>query len=325
LSVRACFGLLRRGSGAILALTWATCGYAGTTGRLIGRVTDPKHQPLEAVNVAIPVLRLGAFTDAQGHYSIANVPAGTYELRVSLLGYQPTKVQDVLINADQTATLDVTLAEAPIEVKEIVISAKRPVVDVNQTSSVSTVGRKEIEQLPVQQLSDLVALQAGVVSEGSELHIRGGRSDEIQYQVDGVSVNNLYDNQSILKLDRSLLEEVQVITGTFDAEYGQAMSGVVNAVLKRGGDKFQWNGEAMVGSWLAHQATERVQPPRINASDIRNFQLTASGPLPLAHTTFLVNGRYGDTEDWVRGERRFTPARLASVGANRLEAGVVIV
>ena len=52
-------------------------------------------------------------------------------------------------------------------------------------------------------------------------------------QVDGVTVNNAYDNKASLRLDRSLLEEVQVISGTFDAEYGQAMSGVVNAVLKK--------------------------------------------------------------------------------------------
>ena len=81
----------------------------------------------------------------------------------------------------------------------------------------------------------MVNLQAGVV----DGHFRGGRSGEVQYQVDGVSVNNAYDNTSSLRLDRSLLQEVQVISGTFDAEYGQAMSGVVNAVLKDGGAKLR--------------------------------------------------------------------------------------
>jgi len=302
-------GLLRIMAGAGVALAWAASSFAGTTGRITGRVTDPKHQPLEAVSVAIPALRLGAYTDAEGRFSIANVPAGTYELRVNLLGYSPTTVQNVLVTSDQTATLDVSLGEAPIAVKEVVITAKRPVVDVNQTSSVATVSRQEIEKLPVQQLNDLVALQAGVVSQGSELHVRGGRSDEVQYQVDGVSVNNLYDNQSMLKLDRSVLEEVQVITGTFDAEYGQAMSGVVNAVLRRGGDRFQWNGEAMLGAWAAPGATERLDVPQAFPGDVQNFQFTASGPLPVARTTYLANIRYGDIEDWVRGERRFTPAK----------------
>ncbi len=82
----------------------------------------------------------------------------------------------------------------------------------------------------MQDLDDVVNLQAGVV----DGHFRGGRTGEVQYQVDGVSVNNAFDNSSSLKLDRSLLQEVQVISGTFDAEYGQAMSGVVNAVLKQG-------------------------------------------------------------------------------------------
>ena len=302
-------GLLRIVAGAGVALAWAVSGFAGTTGRISGRVTDPKHQPLEAVSVAIPALKVGAFTDAQGHFDIANVPAGTYELKVNLMGYQATTVQNVLVTADQTATLDVTIGEAPIAVKEVVITAKRPVVDVNQTSNIATVSRQEIEKLPVQQLNDLVALQAGVVSQGSELHVRGGRSDEVQYQVDGVSVNNLYDNHSMLQLDRSVLEEVQVITGTFDAEYGQAMSGVVNAVLKRGGDRFQWNGEAMLGAWLAPWSSDRIEAPLAKPTDIKNFQFTASGPMPVAHTTYLANLRYGDQQDWVRGERRFTPAK----------------
>ena len=97
----------------------------------------------------------------------------------------------------------------------------------------------------MQDLQDVVNLQAGVV----EGHFRGGRLGEVQYQVDGVTVNNPYDNTSSLRLDRSLIEEVQVISGTFDAEYGQAMSGVVNAVLRSGGDHFQWNGEAFTGGF----------------------------------------------------------------------------
>src|SRR5690606_5818341 len=90
--------------------------------------------------------------------------------------------------------------------------------------------------------------QAGVV----DGHFRGGRAGEVQYQVDGVSVNNPYDNSSTLTLDRSVLQEVQVIQGTFDAEYGQAMSGVVNAVLRDGDDDFyEFSFEAYMGDYLS--------------------------------------------------------------------------
>ena len=109
-------------------------------------------------------------------------------------------------------------------------------------------------------------LQAGVV----EGHFRGGRLGEVQYQVDGVAVNNAFDNKSAFTIDRSILQEVQVISGTFDAEYGQAMSGVVNAVLRTGGEKFQWDGEAFAGGYyyrsdatgLAHYECVVIRPPQ---------------------------------------------------------------
>ena len=153
-------------------------------------------------------------------------------MKVQLLGYRATTVTGVVISADNTANVDVTLGEAPIPVQEVVVSAKRPVVDLHATSNMAAVSRDQIRSLPVQELQDVVNLQAGVVTQGGDLHFRGGRGGEVQFQVDGVSVNNAYDNKSSLRIDRSLLEEVQVISGTFDAEYGQAMSGVVNAVLR---------------------------------------------------------------------------------------------
>src|SRR6185436_19035304 len=125
-------------------------------------------------------------------------------------------------------------------------SAKRPVVDVNLTSSLASINREELAKLPVQELQEIVNLQAGVV----DGHFRGGRKGEVQYQVDGISVNNPYDNTSSVRLDRSVLEEVQVVSGTFDAEYGQAMSGVVNAVLRRGSEKFTWSAEAFGGDYF---------------------------------------------------------------------------
>jgi outer membrane receptor protein involved in Fe transport len=298
---------------------------AGTTGRLSGRVLDPAKQPLAGANVAIPAARTGAVTDNDGRYSIINIPAGTYEVRISLIGYQTVLTREVVVSADNTTVLDLTLKATPMQIEEVVVSAQRPVVDVNQTSQVTTVSRKEINALPVQELQDVVNLQAGVV----EGHFRGGRIGEVQYQVDGVTVNNPYDNKSSLKLDRSLLEEVQVVSGTFDAEYGQAMSGVVNAVLRSGGDKFQWDSEAFFGGYYysdgqaksfssvapepgldgqtERQLTRRLVPYEFHPADLQNYQLTLSGPVGLPQTNFLVTGRYYSSDDWVRGVRRFEP------------------
>jgi outer membrane receptor protein involved in Fe transport len=175
---------------------------------------------------------------------------------------------------------------------------------VNQTSAVSTVTRKEIESLPVQELQDVVNLQAGVV----DGHFRGGRLGEVQYQVDGVTVNNVFDNKALIRIDRSLLEEVQVISGTFDAEYGQAASGVVNAVLRRGGDHYEWHGETFLGGFVfPGREEERLTQDEIRPAQLRNFQVDGSGPTGLRNTTFLASIRRGYTDDFVFGERTFVP------------------
>jgi hypothetical protein len=154
----------------------------------------------------------------------------------------------------------------------------------------------------VQELDDLVNLQAGVV----EGHFRGGRLGEVQYQVDGISVNNAYDNRSPFTLDRSLLQECQVISGTFDAEYGQAMSGVVNAVLRQGTDKFQWSAEAYTGGF-AFSEDDRSTEDNFDPLGIWSVQATASGPLPIPNTVILGSLRRASADDYFIGVRRFTP------------------
>ena len=287
---------------ALLLLAFPCAAHAGTTGKLVGVVVDGRKEPLAGANVAIPEARLGAVTDLDGRYSVLNIPAGTYRVRFNLIGYRPVAVEDVVVTSDQTTRLDLTLVEAPLPMEEIVITATRPVVDVNLTSNIATLSRQQIENLPVQELQDVVNLQAGVV----DGHFRGGRTGEVQYQVDGVTVNNLFNNASSVRLDRSLLEEVQIVSGTFDAEYGQAMSGVVNAVLKRGTERFDWSGEAFSGGFVFGGDRRNVefdwQP-----SGIQNYQLTLTGPAPLPKTVFLLSGRRYLFDDYVRGIRVFRP------------------
>ena len=209
--------------------------------------------------MAIPAARLGALSDADGRFVIIGIPAGTYEVKVNLLGYGPVAVQDVRISADNTTAARRRAGRGPVADeggRDLGASAR------SWTSSSPArsprVSREDLKTLPVQELQDVVNLQAGVV----DGHFRGGRLGEVQYQVDGVSVNNSYDNTSSLRIDRSLIEEVQVISGTFDAEYGQAMSGVVNAVLRRGTDQFRWDAEMLTGGYV-YSADRRSVSPRL--------------------------------------------------------------
>lgn len=277
---------------------------AGTTGTVAGTVTDREGRPVAAATIEIVGLRMGAFADGGGSFTILNVPPGTYDVRASRLGFNPVTVQGVVVSADKTTRVDFQMGDTTLQAEEVVVVADRPPVDLKVTSSQTTLTTEEIENLPVQDLQDVVNLQAGVV----DGHFRGGRQGEVQYQVDGVSVNNAFDNSSSLKIDRSLLQEVQVISGTFDAEYGQAMSGVVNAVLKQGTQEYRAEAEAYMGGFLFPGREEaRMADDTPHLTGTQSYQVTLSGPVTGDETTFLASGRYNTFEDYIYAERRYNP------------------
>ncbi|MBI3194753.1 MAG: TonB-dependent receptor [Ignavibacteriae bacterium] len=277
--------------------------FAGTTGKLSGRVLDKNKNALPSANIIIVGTNLGAASDIEGYYSIINMPPGKYKVQFSIVGYRTYIVQDILITTNNTTKLDAELEESVVTTDAVVVTAQRPVVDVNLTSSIQSLTSKEIETLPVQDVQDVVNLQAGVV----DGHFRGGRIGEVQYQVNGVTVNNAYDNSSSLRLDRSLIQEVQVISGTFDAEYGQAMSGVVNAVLKSGSEQYSWNAEMYAGTYLFTGLDKRVIPYTFRPAELQNYQFSLSGPFLFDKTFFVVNARRYINYDYFYGERRFLP------------------
>ncbi|HLP15765.1 MAG TPA: TonB-dependent receptor, partial [Bacteroidota bacterium] len=278
---------------------------ADTRGKLTGVITDQSSAPIPGVNVVLSGTTTGTATDISGYYVIMNIPPATYEVRISAVGYQSKVIKGVRISSGQTTTLNETLSEEVVQGKEVVVVAERPIVDTRQTSAVSILNNEQIAVLPVQNLQDIVNLQAGVV----DGHFRGGRLGEVQYQVDGVSVNNPLTNESTVQLDRSVLQEVQVISGTFDAEYGQAMSGVVNAVLRSGrSDAYEWSVETYLGDNVSFGVNARFPHlERINPLAYQSYQATVSGPLPLPKTTFLLSARRYTSEGYLYGERRFNP------------------
>jgi outer membrane receptor protein involved in Fe transport len=276
---------------------------AATTGKISGRVIDATtKEALAGANVVIMNTRLGAATDLEGYYTILNIPPDRYDVQIRMVGYRTTVVRNVEVSVNKTTKVDVTLQDESVTADAVVVTAQRPIVDVNATSTTATVTDKDIKALPVQELQDIVNLQAGVV----DGHFRGGREGEVQYQVNGVSVNNVYNNTSTVRIDRSLIQEVQVITGTFDAEYGQAMSGVVNTVLKSGGENFEVNGEVYGGSFLYGNGGTRGLNYKFHPGT-ESFQLNINGPTGLPQTFFLVNARRFINNDYLWGKRLFNP------------------
>jgi outer membrane receptor protein involved in Fe transport len=267
-------------------------------------VVDDKQQPLPGATVALVGTPYGGFTDNDGVYNILNLPPGKYSVQISFVGYETLVVHDVVVSTDQSTQVDGEIKETAIAAGEIVVNAKRLPVDLDLTDTRSSLSSEEIEQLPVQDLEDVVNLQAGVVNG----HFRGGRLGEVQFLVDGASVNNPYDHASTLTLDRSVLKEVQVINGTFDAEYGQAMSGVVNAVLKDGTEDFEWSAEAFFGGFAFPGNESRVVDFEAHPGSSQNVQATASGPITSdERTRYLLSARYATQSDAFHATRRFVP------------------
>ena len=273
----------------------------GTTGKISGRVLDANEVPVVGARVSVHGTPDETTSDAEGRYDLLKIPAGTYDLSVSHLEYQVVLVQEVIVSADLTTDLDVTLPTAAADMEEVVVTATRPAVDLTRTSTIATLRYEEIQELPVQELQDIVNLQAGVV----DGHFRGGRQGEVQFQVDGISVNNSFDNESSVSLDRSVLQEVQVISGTFDAEYGQAMSGVVNAVLRSGSDRYEWSAETYGGAYVFPGHDERIAGDEIRPGATQSYQGTVSGPVGLPQTVFLLSGRRFTSDDYLYATRIF--------------------
>ncbi len=277
--------------------------FAQTSGKLKGRIVDPKGEPLIGANILVQGTSTGTTSDLDGYYNILDLRTGTYSVEYRYVGYQSKIVKNIKIIPDQTTEINVTLSEQAIQTQAVTVVAQKQLVEFNQTSSIVSVSKEDMQNLPVQSLNEIVNLQAGVV----DGHFRGGRIGEVQYQVDGVTVNNPYDNSSSLQLDKSILQEVQVISGTFDAKYGQAMSGVVNAVLRTGSENFQYSGEVYIGDYYTTDITRYPFDNTYRPAQIQNYQLTLSGPAVLNNTTFFISGRRYLNDGYLFGIRKFLP------------------
>ena len=199
--------------------------FSGTTGKLSGKVTSKETgDPLIGANVMIDGTLLGAATDLDGNYYILQVPPGTYSVRFTMIGYQTLVMNDVRVRLDLTTTIDGSLNESVVGLEEVVVQAERPMIQTDVTYSQANISSEEVEMLPVEEFEDVLALQAGVVVTGGEIHVRGGRGGEISYMVDGITVTDPYNSGIAVEIENNAIQELQFISGTFNAEYGQALS-----------------------------------------------------------------------------------------------------
>ncbi len=218
-------------SAVILLFVLGVHLFAGTTGKIAGVIKDGKTgEPLPGANILIEGTVLGASADVDGYYVILNVPTGRYTLRASMIGYNDVVVQDVRVNIDQTTQIDLKLDPTVVEGEEITIVAERPVVQRDVSASTANIEASQIEALPVQSVTDVIGLQAGIQG----LSIRGSGADQLAFMLDGFTLRDERDNSPITGVSLSAVKDVQIQTGGFNAEYGNIRSGVISVVTKDG-------------------------------------------------------------------------------------------
>jgi hypothetical protein len=227
---------------------------AGTTGKIAGRVSSKETgEPLLGANVIIEGQNRGAVTDLDGGYFILNVPPGIYTIKALHIGYATQVVTEVRIQVDLTRRLDFKLSTSVLDLNERVVITGERFIQKDLTSSERSMQSDQIRDLPVRDVQSLLSMQADITRDSNgDLHIRGGRTSEISYMVDGVQVMNAVNRSAGINIDDQSIEELKAITGTFNAEYGQALSGVVNIVTKKGTNKFTVNATAYMGDHLSY-------------------------------------------------------------------------
>ncbi len=202
------------------------------TGKISGQVTDATTgEVLTGVNVRIDGTTQGTASDIDGYYTILNVRPGEHTIRASYIGYADYVVEEVRVNINQTTTLNIAMREEALGLEgEVVVTATRPVVEVDVSSSQANVTSEQIENLPIASVASAVGLLAGAQG----LSIRGSSSDEISFNVNGLTLRDERSNAPYSNIPLSSVQEVQVVTSGFNAEYGNVRSGVVNVITKEG-------------------------------------------------------------------------------------------
>ncbi|MCF7833417.1 MAG: TonB-dependent receptor [Candidatus Marinimicrobia bacterium] len=207
-----------------------------------GVVTDAEtKEPMAGVNIILKGTYYGAATSMDGSYLITGMGSGTYDMMVSMIGYKQHLHGGIELDEGENIRIDVELETTVLALGEdVVVVGEKPLIDASSTASSVSVSSDDLMGKIVESVADIVGQQAGVSTSNNEIHIRGGRVDESQFIVDGLSIKDpLTGETSSLYVNSNAIEELEIITGGFNAEYGQAMSGIIDVKLKEGAASFQ--------------------------------------------------------------------------------------
>lgn len=260
----ASFRGLARLTMAALALIALLCGLAfaqETTGTISGQVTDPSGAAVvgAAVEISGGALPRPAQlkTDATGSYTLQQVPIGNYLVTVTAPGFTTVKKIDTPVVMGRTSRVDFKLEVGKVT-ESVVVAADAVMVDTTSSSSAVAVDKSFFDLLPKGRgFYDLINLAPGARNEskGGGYQVDGSSGSENAYFLDGMEVTNVQTGvlNSNNRIPVEMVQQVQVKNGVMDAQYGGAMGGVVNAVVRSGSNEihgqagFYFNNDTLQG------------------------------------------------------------------------------
>ena len=220
---------------------------AQTTGTVEGTVTDQSNAPLPGVTVELTSPNLQgtrtAVTAADGRYRFPSIPPGAYTVTAELSGFGKVE-RKATVSLDATATVNLSLSLSTSA--EVTVTGDAPLVDSTSTTQGSNYSAKVIDKLPVgRNYADIVFTQPGVQADFGEtqgrslaISIYGSTSSENLFLIDGVNTTNVIKGFQGKDINNEFIQEVEVKTGGYQAEYGRNTGGVVNVITKSGGNEF---------------------------------------------------------------------------------------
>ena len=263
---------------------------AAATGRIAGRALEKGKDPVSFANVVVLGTKQGTMTDENGAFVIPGVPVGTYQVKLQAIGFDPV-IQTVQVNAGQTATVTFSVGQTKVvkEVETIEVRAEKR-IDTKSSTTKQTITAEKLKEIPVDNLSQAIATKAGIVAQGGELHFRGGRGGEVKFQFDGVEATDpAFGGQA--NIANLAVAGTDVLSGGFDAEYGNALSGVVSVSTKEGGDRL--SGEVR---W----DTDRYGDPTKTFNDYDRFTFGFGGPTPIKNLTYFATYEGSFTDSYLK-------------------------
>ena len=264
---------------AFVALIGIWDASAAITGKISGVVTaEATGAPLANVTVTLVGTSSATTTNDAGYYVLINIPPGGYDVKAEIAGYGAETVAGAKVFAGLTTTLNFALKAADVvTLEEITVTAIKPLIKRDVTQTTRIIESEDIEAMPRDSVNGILQTQAGVAVNNASgaLHIRGGRSMEVKYLLDGLPVNDPIGSGLGIGINTNALEQMEIITGGFNAEHGNAQSGVINLITKAGSQKFSGRIRYRVGQWATHHG-DPVYGPWLDPDN--NFQPVALEP-----------------------------------------------